>query len=86
VTDRALADLARSVADGSPVDWQTAESSATDRDRRIVRHLRLVESIAALHRSIPPLDSPDDVPADRASAPDGRRWGRLVPSSIVTSH
>jgi serine/threonine-protein kinase len=73
--DRALADLAASVADGSPVDWQAAETSAGERDRRIVRHLRLVESIATLHRSIPPTD---EVPADRAAPPDGRRWGRLV--------
>jgi len=74
--DRALADLAASVADGSPVDWQAAEASAPDSDRRIVRHLRLVDSIATLHRSIP---STDIDAASPATAPDGRRWGRLVP-------
>ncbi len=76
--DRALADLAASVADGSPVDWQAAEAGAAARDVRLVRHLRLVDSIAALHRSIP--DSPADVETLRVVPPasDGRRWGRLV--------
>ena len=74
--DRALADLAASVADGSPVDWEVVEAGAPDRDRRIVRHLRLVDTIAALHRSIPSTDL--DSPAPTPATPDGRRWGRLV--------
>jgi serine/threonine-protein kinase len=73
--DRALANLAASVADGSPVDWQAVEGAAAARDRRLVRHLRLVESIATLHRSIPSTDP--DAPAPTAT-PAGRRWGRLV--------
>ena len=74
--DRALADLAASVADGSPVDWEAVEAGAPGRDRRIVRHLRLVDSIAALHRSIPPTTT--DTPLATPATPDGRRWGRLV--------
>jgi TolB-like protein/tetratricopeptide (TPR) repeat protein len=68
-----LGRLAASVADGTPVDWSHAESDAAPRERRLVRHLRLVESIASLYRSIPDLDetAPDDVPS-------GPRWGRLV--------
>ena len=73
--DRALADLAASVADGTPVDWQAAETNA-GQARRLVRHLRLVDSIAALHRSIPAA-APDDVPGAERE-PDGRRWGRLI--------
>ncbi|MGB2713555.1 MAG: protein kinase [Vicinamibacterales bacterium] len=81
--DRALADLAASVADGQPVDWERVESRAGGSDRRIVRHLRLVENIASLYRSIPledePLDrglpSPSDV---TVGEPTGPRWGRLV--------
>jgi len=79
--DRALADLAASVADGSPVDWQAVEASVAVRDRRIVRHLRLVDSIAALHRSIPPTDV--ETPAGTPAAPDGRRWGRLVLLELI---
>ena len=51
--DRALVDAAASVADGAPVDWASAESRTDAENRRLVRHLRLVESIASLHRSIP---------------------------------
>jgi serine/threonine-protein kinase len=68
-----LGRLAASVADGTPIDWQNAESDIAPRERRLVRHLRLVESIASLYRSIPELDetAPDEVPS-------GPRWGRLV--------
>ena len=79
--DRALADLAASVADGTPVDWQTVEARAPDSERRIVRHLRFVESIAALHRSIPASD--DEAPAAAPSVPQGRRWGRLVLLELI---
>jgi serine/threonine protein kinase/tetratricopeptide (TPR) repeat protein len=79
--DRALADLAASVADGSPVDWEAVEAAAPGRDRRIVGHLRLVDSIAALHRSIPPSDS--DAPVATPASPDGRPWGRLVLLELI---
>lgn len=81
--DRALADLAASVADGQPVDWERVESRAGGSDRRIVRHLRLVENIASLYRSIPLEDEPLDAglpsPSDATvGEPTGPRWGRLV--------
>ncbi len=73
--DRALAKLAESVADGTPVDWQAAETQ-NPQIKRLARHLRLVDSISALHRSIPSEEAAA-APADRH--PDrGRRWGRLV--------
>ena len=84
--DRALADLAASVADGSEVDWQSAESKGEALDRRLVRHLRLVENIASLYRSIP-ADLADEepvitglrsVPPARPTEPSGPRWGQLV--------
>ena len=68
-----LGRLAASVADGTPVDWSHIEADIAPRERRLVPHLRLVESIASLYRSIPALDetAPDIVPS-------GPRWGRLV--------
>jgi serine/threonine-protein kinase len=47
------------VADGGPVDWDEADRGApTEQERRLLRHLRLVESLARVHRSssesIPP--------------------------------
>jgi len=77
-------DAAALVADGAPVDWVSAESAAEADHRRLVRHLRLVESIASLHRSIP-LAEPDDfeLPAARSrqatgAGPAGPHWGRLA--------
>jgi serine/threonine-protein kinase len=47
-----LVDLATRVSDGARVDWDAAErSAATDEERQVVRHLRLVESVASVHRS-----------------------------------
>src|SRR5262245_56025596 len=68
-----LGRLAASVADGTPVDWSRVDADVAPPERRLVRHLRLVESIASLYRSVPDLDetAPDVVP-------DGPRWGRLV--------
>ena len=77
-------DAAASVADGAPVDWVSAESRADADNRRLVRHLRLVESIASLHRSIPAIEADDShmesaAVADRFRAPGQAvgQWGRL---------
>ncbi len=71
-----LLDLAASVADGSQVDWQAAETGAEKDARRLVRHLRLVADVAELYRSLP------EAPAQSTEAdertPDGPRWGRLI--------
>ena len=74
--DRVLVDAAASVADGAPVDWVATESHTESANRRLVRHLRLVESIASLHRSIPH-DTLEDQPVRITSDPGGPRWGRL---------
>lgn len=80
---RALADLAGSVADGAAIDWRAAEARSSAAERRLVGHLRLVERIATLHRTIP--SEPEDaLPAPATDAagdgaePSGPRWGRLV--------
>jgi serine/threonine-protein kinase len=77
-------DAAAQVADGAPVDWADAEAHADRENRRLVRHLRLVESIASLHRSIAPSEGDDFLPraqagADRAlpGGAAGPHWGRL---------
>ncbi len=80
-----LADLAASVADGTPVDWNAVRLPNSPADQRLVRHLRLVESIASLHRSIS--DAPEDdglsmhARQDRATLrtpTSGAHWGRLT--------
>ena len=78
--DRALVDAAASVADGAPVDWVSAELRTDAATRRLVRHLRLVESIASLHRSIPDYE-PESPPSSREATQQpgaaGPHWGRL---------
>jgi serine/threonine protein kinase/tetratricopeptide (TPR) repeat protein len=79
VEHRGLADLAASVADGTPVDWSAIEHRTDAADRRLVGHLRLVESIASLHRSIS--DADDEPAVDHETpltpGPSGPHWGRL---------
>ena len=45
-----LLELAGHVSDGTPVDWEAAERHGSEEARRVVRHLRILESIASLHR------------------------------------
>jgi len=74
--------LLESVADGSDVDWDAAEAAADENQKPIVRNLRLVASIANVHRSIPdeasdalPLPNPPNtVTRGQAMA----QWGHLV--------
>ena len=71
-----LLDLAASVADGSQVDWQAAETGAEKDARRLVRHLRLVADVAELYRSLP--EAPPQATEADERTPDGPRWGRLI--------
>jgi predicted permease len=48
-----LADLARRVLDGAPIDWAAAESSASHDERAVVRQLRVIEGLAVVHRREP---------------------------------
>ena len=51
--ETALLPLAESVADGSPIDWHAAEARATTDEQAVIRQLRVLASLAAIHRSIP---------------------------------
>jgi eukaryotic-like serine/threonine-protein kinase len=67
----ALVALASSIADGEPVDWAAAEARASDeRERELIRRLRVIASIGDVHRS-----------ADDVDEPRGRVVGRIRPSS-----
>jgi serine/threonine-protein kinase len=47
--------LAAAVADGTPIDWDAAESSAaSDSERRQIRQMRLVEQLGAAQELAPP--------------------------------
>ena len=46
-----LVELATAISDGEPLDWETIESSArTDQDRALIRELRILSGLAAIHR------------------------------------
>jgi len=50
--DRTVADAARLIAAGEPVDWPTMESSVPDdQSRQVLDRLRTVEGIVSFHRS-----------------------------------
>jgi serine/threonine-protein kinase len=48
-----LLQLAESIADGSPIDWEQAEADASAEDKPVVRQLRVLSNLAVLHRSMP---------------------------------
>ena len=62
-SEQLLDDLAGAVLDGGDVDWTTAESSADADIRPLVQHMRLVASVAEVHR--------------QALPGDGETWGHL---------
>jgi eukaryotic-like serine/threonine-protein kinase len=71
----ALTALAESIADGAPVNWEHAERAAPPEQARLVRHLRLVSSVADLYRSLPA--EPAAGIAGPTGEPRGPRWGHL---------
>jgi len=48
----ALLALAESIADGAPVDWDAAEARASREEQAVIRQLRVLSSLAGLHRSM----------------------------------
>ena len=74
--DRSLAQVAASVADGDAVDWQAAESAVAPAQRSLIRHLRLVDTISRIYRTLP--EQTGDEPPAGAEEPPGQRWGRLI--------
>jgi len=81
-----LIDLAASVADGTPIDWEAAQHASADpTGGTLLARLRLVERVAQLHASLPPVESAglhDSLlhPASRPeAAPDEPcTWGPLT--------
>jgi len=50
-----LMEVAVAIGDGSVVDWVGVESRSEEAERRLVADLRLLERIASLHASLPPV-------------------------------
>ena len=47
--DLALTELAGAILDGSPIDWESADSDAAPEDRPVVRRLKSIAAIARAH-------------------------------------
>jgi serine/threonine-protein kinase len=75
--------LANSISDGSEVDWSEAESSTDSEQREMVRQLKALADIAAVHRGLqssvgPAVTLESTSPGlHRAVEAGPRRWGHL---------
>jgi serine/threonine-protein kinase len=75
----ALEALAESVGDGRVIDWAAVEAQANEDQRPIVRQLRVLESLAHLHRTLPPVEEFTTRRLDRSlGAPAIGNWGHLA--------
>src|SRR5947207_1606995 len=70
MSEPALLPLAESVADGSSVDWREAEAHATTDEQAVIRQLRVLASLAAVHRAVAP-------PARKEFGPAIGSWAHL---------
>ena len=74
----ALIALAESIADGAAVDWEVVEANATQDEREVIRQLRVLSSLAGLHRSMPvPADATTTIARKTAAAPAIGSWAHL---------
>ena len=72
--------VASAVAEGAVVDWDNAESLATDpQDRRVLNALRLVAEIADVARDPSSTRTQEDV----ATVPALSEWGHLRVIEII---
>ena len=67
VSEGLVAELAGAVLDGTPIDWAAAESSADEADRALLEHLRVMATLADLHRRQPVPRSQTPLAGPRAS-------------------
>ena len=70
--DEPLAHIARAILDGESIDWLGAESRASGNDRALIDELRLICSVADIHRQLSSIVDPDP-PLDGGP----HYWGRL---------
>jgi serine/threonine-protein kinase len=74
--------IAASILEGSPVDWSAVEFTAGPDDQAVLRQLRILAEVAALHRDLPPAPSaPRGEPPATGPAPAGGA-ARAVPAAF----
>ena len=70
--------IASAILDGTPVDWPAVQSSGDPVDQALVRELKILAEIAALHRDLDPTRSSASQPAaDLDQTQPAIAWGHL---------
>ncbi len=80
-SDRLIDDLADAILDGSPIDWEAAESRSDATAQRLVGQLKVLAAVADLHRSSRP---PGPSTLDWIAPP--RVEATVADASVMWSH
>src|SRR4029450_6095368 len=76
-----LIDVAGAILDGAEVDWASAESSVEESDRALLDPLRIVATLADVHRRLPEPPKTARVPTHfrvvPPRTPPREQWGHL---------
>jgi|KBSMisStandDraft_5_1062788.scaffolds.fasta_scaffold12795_3 serine/threonine protein kinase/tetratricopeptide (TPR) repeat protein len=82
--DERLRMLAAAVADGVPIDWRQAESTAADDERELVRQFKVLATVANIHRNDEGTRTAGADDAAWAGDPEAiDRWGSLELRELV---
>ena len=66
--------VASAILDGTPIDWADIEAGVSEEERQLLEELRLLSTVAAIQRHVPPLDGE---PPDLRDSGGMQYWGRL---------
>ena len=82
--DERIRVLAAAVADGVPIDWRQAESTAADDERELVRQFKVLATVANIHRNDEGTRTAGADDAAWARDPEAiDRWGPLELRELV---
>ncbi len=82
--DERIRVLAAAVADGVPIDWRQAESTASDDERELVRQFKVLATVANIHRNDEGTRTAGANDAAWAGDPEAiDRWGPLELRELV---
>lgn len=62
--DHPVDDIAAAILDGTPIDWSAAEAHATPEERALIEELRLLSTLAEVHRHPPSETGRQDGPLE----------------------
>ena len=68
---------ADAILDGDPIDWSHIGSSVSNRQRRLLDELRILDAIAAMHRQLPAVRDRHETDLIDVAPAATMKWGRL---------